>query len=369
MEKTSVLYMSSTPLNILVAIAHALAHADSQDSRLILIDQKNIDHNPYFDALNAWHDSPFKSVTLLPGLQTGFKKLRERKQNFRVIKRWLSEWSPQAIAVSSDRRIEFQFAMHQQRQQQSCVGIYLDDGLYSYAGRRTTVLENAIGRTIKKLVYGVWWDEPVQVGSSSWIDQAWLFQPDSAIEDYRQKSVYALPSEWFASQSIQDLGATLSSKMGASTTEMAQLSTVDVCILIAHPNNILKMHNYQQKVDDFIASLTQRGMKVAIKYHPRVKDGDPLNLKARVDFVVPSQLAFEFILPQFKPDVMIVGDVGTSVLTANWLKSESTVYAVLYEDDPFQLSFAGLFSQLGVAVVSTYQQIIENKLTQKGGDC
>lgn len=366
MEKTSVLYMPSTPLNILVAIAHALAHIDSQESRLILIDQKDIGNNPYINALNDWDDSPFQSVVLLPGEQTGWKKLSERKQNFRVIKSLLTEWSPQTIAVSSDRRIEFQFAIHRQRQTQSCVGIYLDDGLYSYAGRRITSVETFFGRLIKKLAYGLWWDEPVQVGSSRWIDQAWLFQPDLAIAAYRQKSVYKLPSEWFASQSIQKLGLALSSKMGATLEMMSKLNVIDVCILVAHPNNILKMQNYQQKMDMFISSLTQRGLKVAIKYHPRVKEGDPLNLKDRVEFVIPSQLAFEFVLPQFKHDVTIVGDVGTSVLTAKWLKSQSSVFAVLYKDDPFQLSFAGLFSRLGVTVVSTYQQVFKDKSISKG---
>lgn len=358
--------MPSTPLNILVAIAHALAHSKTQNSNMVLIDQKNVEHNPYVDALMAWQDSPFQSVTVLPGVQTGWQKLRERKQNFRVIRRLLNKLSPQVIAVSSDRRIEFQFAIHYQRQSQACVGMYLDDGLYSYAGRKITAMETHVGRTIKKLAYGLWWDEPVQVGSSRWIDQAWLFQPDLAIAVYRQKSVYTLPSEWFASQSIQELGLGLSSKMGATLETMSKLNVIDVCILVAHPNNILKMQNYQQKMEKFISSLTQRGLKVAIKYHPRVKEGDPLTLKDRVDFVIPSQLAFEFVLPQFKHDVTIVGDVGTSVLTAKWLKSQSSVFAVLYKDDPFQLSFAGLFSRLGVTVVSTYQQVFEDKSTNKG---
>ncbi|PLA75195.1 hypothetical protein CYQ88_02920 [Hydrogenovibrio sp. SC-1] len=352
--------MPSTPLNILVATAHALAHAESQCSSLVLIDQKNIEHNPYIQALDNWQGSPFQSLSILPGQQTGWKKLRERRQSFKSLKALLDKISPQAIAVSSDRRIEFQFAMQYQRQHQSCIGVYLDDGLYSYAGRRTTALETILGRVAKKLAYGAWWNEPVQVGSSSWIDQAWLFQPDSAITDYQQKSIYALRPEWFASEPIQELGLALFSAMGASTTSMLELKEVDVCLLIAHPNNILKMQNYQQKVEDFILALTRRGLKVAIKYHPRVKDGDPLNLKERVGFVIPSQLAFEFVLPQFKDAIMIVGDVGTSVLTAKWLKSQSQVYAVLYEDDPFQLSFAALFSQLGVAVVPTYQAIFDN---------
>ncbi len=360
MEKTSVLYMPSTPLNILVATAHALAHAESQCSSLVLIDQKNIEHNPYIQALEAWQGSPFQHLSILPGQQAGLKKLSERKQSFKSLKTLLDKVSPQVIAVSSDRRIEFQFAMQYQRQHQPCIGIYLDDGLYSYAGRRSSVLETFLGRVAKKVAYGRWWDEPVQVGSSSWIDQAWLFQPDSAIKEYQEKSVYALKPDWFASKSIQELGLALFSAMGASTASMLELKEVDVCLLIAHPNNILKMQNYQQKVEDFISVLTQRGLKVAIKYHPRVKDGDPLQLKEQVDCVIPSQLAFEFVLPQFKDAIMIVGDVGTSVLTAKWLKSQSQVYAVLYKDDPFQLSFAKLFNQLGVTVVPTYQQIFNN---------
>lgn len=349
--------MPSTPLNILVATAHALAYAESQLSSLVLIDQKEVIHNPYFQALKDWKDSPFHTVSILPGQKTGWRKLAERQQNFKFLKSLLDKLLPAKIVVSSDRRIEFQFAMQYQRQHHSCQGVYLDDGLYSYAGRRVTALETFLGRIIKKVFYGFWWDEPLQVGSSNWIDQAWLFQPGSAIQVYQNKTVLELSPKWFDSEPLQQLGATLFARMGVSTEAVTQLKEIDVCILIAHPNNILKMQNYQQKIEAFILASIQHGLKVAIKYHPRVKEGDPLNLKEGVDCIIPSQLAFEFVLSLFRSDIMIVGDVGTSVMTAKWLKPNARVYAVLYEDDPFQLSFADLFMQLGLKVVPTYQQI------------
>ena len=64
------------------------------------------------------------------------EKMRERRRNFAALQVAVKAVQPDRIAVGSDRRVEFQFAMHcLHRLGLNPKGIYLDDGLYTYAGR------------------------------------------------------------------------------------------------------------------------------------------------------------------------------------------------------------------------------------------
>ncbi len=148
-----ILYMPSTPLNVLVSAALANARRETDVAELWLIDQKKLGDNLYIRALTAWQETPFKQLKILPGVAKGRPKLQERRDNFERIKQGLTAFYPDVIAVGSDRRIEFQYAMHQVKKQANTVqGWYLDDGLYSYAGRPHHVIKDGINALIKNWV-------------------------------------------------------------------------------------------------------------------------------------------------------------------------------------------------------------------------
>lgn len=349
-----VLFLPSTPLNILVSAALAChlrqQQGNSFQAEIWLIDQKNIDNNPYQQALEQWRESPFNQVKCLPGKAKGRKKLRERKQNFNRIQHDLVEFQPDIIATGSDRRIEFQYAMRLMKQaDKPAQGWYLDDGLYSYAGRPRHAMKDGINSLLKKLSYGFWWQEPMTIGASSWVDQAWLFQPDQAHPLIQTKQMHPLETSWFKAPAIKELSQCVTNQF---EFDAQGLANVDVVLIIPHPNNQLKMKNYVPRIQGFVAQLITQGKRVALKYHPRQQQHDALGL-AQSDLVtiIPSALAFEFVLPLLPSGAKVIGDVGTVLLTTKWLRGDVEPIALLDTQDPFQQRFVTMLVQNNIRLI------------------
>ncbi|GAB6070835.1 hypothetical protein JCM30760_19320 [Thiomicrorhabdus hydrogeniphila] len=362
------LYLPSTPLNILVSSALAVHNlknnSNHQLAEIWLIDQKNTDNNPYFKALKGWKNSPFQYVSIFSAgsgdTSTNKKqtKRESRKQNFLTLTKELQRFTPNQVAVGSDRRVEFQFVMQTLvKKRHSVLGIYLDDGLYSYVGRPYHFIKDGVNALLKKIAYGFWWQEPKTVGASAWIDQAWLFSPEHAFAALQSKRLYTLLPDWFTCSEMLELSALVAQQLDYDT---AGLSNVNVVMLIPHPNNIKKMPGYEARIQTLVKHLSGNGKKVAVKYHPRSSKDDFLSLKEHgaVD-VIPAQLAFEFCLPLFSQDCLVVGDVGTALLSCKWLRPDLTVVAVLDESDPFQKKFISLSKMMGINVTNQIEDVIQ----------
>jgi len=355
----SVLFLPSTPLNILVSAALAChlrqQQGDSFQAEMWLIDQKNTDHNPYQQALNQWPDSPFKRVKCLPGKAKGRQKYQERKQNFKTIQHGLADFQPNIIATGSDRRIEFQYAMHHLKQNNKLAnppaqGWYLDDGLYSYAGRPYHPIKDGINSLIKKLSYGFWWQEPKTVGASNWIQQAWLFQPQQAHRLIKTKQMHQLKTSWFQTTEIKELSKYLTEQFAF---DGQCLASIDVVLIIPHPYNQLKMKNYAPRIQAFVKQLVTQGKRIALKYHPRQQQKDALGLAQQSDLVkvIPSGLAFEFVLPLLPTGAKVIGDVGTVLLTTKWLRGDVEPIALLDTQDPFQQRFVTMLVNNNIRLI------------------
>ncbi|WEJ62128.1 polysialyltransferase family glycosyltransferase [Thiomicrorhabdus lithotrophica] len=356
------LYMPSTPLNILVSSALAI-HKGKQNSgeeiaQVWLIDQKNIDNNPYVSALKKWSGSPFEKVKIFSGSNKEQNKLKQRRKVFKELKAGLSSFSPNEVAVGSDRRVEFQYVMHLLSSTKVQVsGLYLDDGLYSYAGRIHHFIKDGINALLKKIAYGLWWREPKSVGASSWIDQAWLFAPHQSIEVLKEKQSKQLLPEWFIAPEILDLSYLVAQELKYDVTNLAEL---DIVILLPHPNNIKKMQGYEKRIQSLVKALSEQGKYIGVKYHPRTNSEDPLHLtSAGAKEVLPSLMAFEFCLPLFNKKCQVVGDIGTALFTCKWLRPDLKVTAVLDENDAFQQRFISISHSMGINVTNQYEAIVK----------
>ncbi|HEY9018790.1 hypothetical protein [Thiomicrospira sp.] len=361
-----VLYMPSTPLNVLVSAALANARRETDQAELWLIDQKQLENNPYLQALQNWPQSPFKQIRILPGKAKGRAKLAERKANFGAISQGLKLFQPDVIAVGSDRRIEFQYAMHQLKKHQPVAqGWYLDDGLYSYAGRPHHAIKDGINSFIKKLSYGLWWQEPKTVGASNWINQAWLFQPQQAVELLKRKPMHKLESNWFSAPEVQSLSQAVTNQFDLKAGDLSQINYV---IIISHPNNQLKMKDYARRIKRFVMQLSAQGKRIALKYHPRQEGEDALDL-AESDLVmlIPSRLAFEFVLPLLPSGAMVLGDVGSVLLTTKWLREDLEPIAVLDDNDPFQQKFESIFRLNKINIYKNYDFLQSQMLGETVG--
>lgn len=356
------LYLPSTPLNVLVSCALAIQNAKASSKKtmaeLWLIDQKNTHRNPYYQALLNWQSSPFQNVLIFSAANNNLNKRLTRQQIFCELEAGLKDFLPQKVAVGSDRRIEFQFVMHSlSSHQMPALGLYLDDGLYSYAGRPFSLIKDGINALLKKLAYGFWWQEPKTIGASHWIDQAWLFSPEQAVRSLKNKERHRLLPEWFMSSEIKSLSFLVAKELDYLTEN---LSSFDVIILISHPNNVKKMSGYQSRIQFLIRHLSAQGKRVAVKYHPRTEQVDFLNLKDHGALeVIPAQMAFEFCLPLFKKECWVIGDVGTSLFTCKWLRPDLEVMAVLEKSDSFQNQYISLSQAMKIKVMSQIEDILE----------
>lgn len=363
--KKRALYLPSTPLNILVSCAVALQQQKQEpcypsctQAALWLIDQKSVANNPYFLALLSWKASPFQSVKVFSGNQTGGGKLLERRKNFVQLKTALSDFMPEQVWVGSDRRVEFQFALaYLKRVSHPAQGVYLDDGLYSYMGRKSFFLKDGVNALLKKLAYGLWWREPPTVGGSSWIEQAWLFAPEHAVPAIKKKACFRLEPEWFQTPEMLEFSQLVAQEVAFDTK---QLRALNVMLLIPHPANIQKISGYAERLHTLIHSLMQQGKRIGVKYHPRSQGKDALGLsKIGVELIVPSTLAFEFCLPSLSKEVHIIGDVGTALFTSKWLRPDVAVTAILNESDAFQKTFIALNQIFDISVVSQLEELFE----------
>ena len=346
------LFLPSTPLNILVSAALACHLRQEQagdfHAEIWLIDQKNLANNPYLKALENWVESPFQSIKILPGVAKGRAKLAERKQNFQTIEQGLAEFHPNIIATGSDRRIEFQYAMHRmERQGTQAQGWYLDDGLYSYAGRPYHPIKDGINSLIKKLAYGFWWQEPKTIGASNWIQQAWLFQPEQAHPLLANKQLNILPAEWFQTPEIQAL-----SKLVRTDLANQDLQAISLLLLLPHPADQAKMKDYASSIKNYLRHITEQGAKVAVKYHPRQSLDDEFQLAKMSNVtLIPKSLAFEYLLADLAPQTQIVGDISTVLLTAKWLRNDLSVTGVFDPNDAYAQQFRPYFAQFDINII------------------
>lgn len=359
-----IVFMPSTPLNVLISCAVALQKSKDSKMQIWLIDQKTMQNNPYFEAILDWSDSPFEDIKIFSGQARGLKKLFERYKNFKQLKTLLMQFVPNYIAVGSDRRIEFQFAIQWLKKNNiTTQGLYLDDGLYSYAGRPSHWLKDFLTMSLKKLVYGFWWEEPKSIGASSLIDQAWLFQPSLAISPLQQKTCIQIDKEWFNSSELKALSERLAKKLNIN---LAKLPELDLLVLIPHPNNIKKMVGYQARLQKWLIEQSLLGKKIGVKYHPRTQQEDLLNLKSiGVYEIVAQQMAFEFCLPLLNSHCHVIGDVGTALLTTKWLREDLMVIAVLDKKDEFQKRFISLTQAMNICIVGDYIDVKKVGLKSK----
>lgn len=342
----SSLYMPSTPLNLLLSVVMAIQKKET--ARLIYIDQTLVNHNPFIDVLAQWQQSPFEKVDILSGQAKGLAKLTERRANFAWLADYCRLFAPQTVWVGSDRRIEFQYVMHLLSTAKHQVkGVYLDDGLYSYRGKPTTATKHALSDWLHKLVYGFWWQEPVTVGASEWISDAWLFQPTQAVKALQHKHIKPIQVEWLRHPLVQEFALNLWQHI----SQQDALPNIDVLLLLPHPNNIAKMPSYVNSIKMKVQQWRAADKKVAVKYHPRSVGDDFLQLcDGDLIFTLPKALPTEVIYLMLPSHAMISADVGTAVFTARWLRPELTLSVTLNKLDPFQQSFLPLLEGFSIPV-------------------
>lgn len=321
------LFLASTPFNVITAAMIALELPAGDEARLWLIDQPQ-QFSPFMQGLSRWPMSPFSETRVVSNKARSVAERFQRKSVLRQMTSVFLSFAPQHVYTGNDRRIEFQWLMgHAEIQPE---GHYLDDGTYTYLGRKTHWLVDKIfDNLLKKITYGLWWKQPSTIGASAWISDAHVAFPNEVVAALREKSLHKLPDN-LSHPAFIDL-------MSGFDLPKDKLLAADTIILVPHES--------VQDAQTLLAltSAAVNGNNVLVKNHPRnLSLPESLNNYEQL----PASLPMETLLPGINPDCQIFGDVSTALLTSKWLRPELAVTAFAKSES----GLIHLMRQLGISV-------------------
>ncbi|MEZ4598182.1 MAG: polysialyltransferase family glycosyltransferase [Syntrophotaleaceae bacterium] len=357
MGKKPAIFMVSTPLHLYNALAIALKHRHDWQSHLWFIDQKD-ERNPYFQVLEAWKDHPFATINyFVTNLPATMDKIRARKKAFQRIDKLVADIQPQELLVGNDRRIEFVYAMNHACRQGGleAYGSLIDDGIYSYIDQRSRWFQDtAAERLVKKMVYGTWYQRTRSIGGSSLIQGAFVAFPEFANSYLRRLKIEGIELDLYRSPEIRTFSEMM---LESGNIDRQMLPAYDLVLTLPHESLLRRFPRFQKTIRTLVESVQRGGKRVGIKYHPRQKEDDPLQLVSDREQLIPRTVAFEILLPLLDRP-LILGDVSTVLLTARWLRPDLNVVALQNERDARQRKMSRILTHLGVKITGDFEEIL-----------
>lgn len=296
-------------------VAFSLPAADKKT--LWLIDQPAI-QSEFVTALLEWPSSPFNDCKLVSFKACGKGKRKQRKQTLNKIEALLSDMNPSRIYTGNDRRIEFQYSMA--RAIHSPTGVYLDDGTYTYLGRKTSYFKDQLfDNLVKKLIYGFWWKQPETIGASDWIQEAYIAFPQFACPPLQKKIIHQLPLNLVTEEFSQLSNACLKDK-----ADLQRVNSIKGLVLLPHDSVLIQ--STLLKIREWCKSVNG---PIAFKHHPRTTNKEAFSTAIPDEsYELPCTIPMEVMLPLLSEKTHIIGDISTALLTTKWLRPELDVTAV-----------------------------------------
>lgn len=311
------LFLASTPFNMLTASMLAFSLPPEEERILWLIDQPQ-EISSFVKALTTWKESPFAEVKLISKKAARRNKIKTRRETLKKIAAELEHLSPVRVYTSNDRRIEFQYTMA--KVSSSPIGVYLDDGTYTYLGRKTSwIKDHFIDNIIKKVIYGHWWKQPTTIGASGWISEIYAAFPKFISSALKTKTIHQLPLNLQRSEFNQ-----LSLLCLNDQQLITQITTIKCLILL--PHHSVATNTSLQRISEWANTIDG---DIAIKHHPRTTQGSIFSeLSIPCLLELPTQIPMEVMLPLLPTSCTIAGDISTALLTSKWLRPELKVCAI-----------------------------------------
>ncbi len=343
-------YLVSSTLHFFWAFVLAEKHQAERDSHLVLIDQYSNRSLSLYKFLTS-EISPFVSQKKLQGRELkGIAKLKNRRKQFVWIKAFTSQGPIARLWIGNDRSVVGQWFIKQSKHNNPhAIACYMDDGVFSYLGRPASksITERYIDAFLKKLAYGLWYDPPMTVGASKWIDQVWVMFPQFVNHWLKSKEIYPILPDAKAFEHLTVLSDVALKTYGLTASE---LQVLDVLITLPNQTLFSKIPDYQSLMHRLVANKRLKGLNVAVKYHPAAGSSDPLNLKSLGVVHLPSDLSFELLLPYIK-HCTLIGDLSTTVLMGHLARMEQVVMLKLH-DDEYSVRMQQLCENLSISVYS-----------------
>lgn len=334
-------------------LSSAMAKLEEDNTELILIQDSGS------DILNEVlkNADVFNNVVMLPGLYDQDGYLRRRLtliSNIAQLQFHLRCTSPDTLVVFNDRRQESQAALHACR---SATCIYAEDGTSAYSSI-THRNHSGLSLAARKLAYGYWYNPPVVMGTSRWIDKVRATNPSNVRDELQEYPVGKISLSEIRNVVRQNWVQEYLTRLDVSPETLAE---VDLILTPTHSSFADCVEGYDKSYHSILESAIESDLSVLINYHPRDNNRSFITNDYENVSVLPDGLSFEFIAAS-TPNATVVGDISTVLFTAAIL-SQSTVIsigpALRYEDRRLYQVFKNVGIELVHDVDSLCNQIIQ----------
>ncbi|KZY44953.1 hypothetical protein A3732_11395, partial [Oleiphilus sp. HI0050] len=314
-------YFISSPLHFFIASNLAIENQGQENIAVIV--SKNLDLAKSFTLAIEQVKGLFQETVSLAN-DKGLGKIQHRREVMKRIDVLFASDSSKQIYTGNDRRVEFQYAMHVASQSgRRATGIYMDDGAVSYIGHKSmnSFAHRFLDPFLKKLVYGTWWKNALTIGSSAWISKAYLAFPEYAHPLLQEKKRLALNTDLFSSDQFKQLSKSL---LDDRKVDLSCFDAIKVLITLPHEASYMRQ-------PDSLTSAYKRLLEtfsprdIGVKAHPRSTNLDLLDEMFPGSTRIDKNIGFELILPLLGDDVLVLGDISTTLLSAKWLRPDIRV--------------------------------------------
>jgi hypothetical protein len=362
-------YFASRPRHVLCAAGIALDQPEAVH-RLFLVERFAAGEADRLVAtLQAWEASPFGSIVRLPnatrythrgswplGVWRGLVRFLMPYANRRRIRREFAARPPDTVYACVDHLVEVQYAMHlAKRLRHGTRCVHVEDGSAAYVdslpekAQAFPLMRRLIKTIIRRLHHGSWWQKVEVLGTSRWIDGGVFSFPDLVRPELRRYPGGHLSPTIFHGSGIEALATEYAARFGL---QRETIERVEVLVALAASTSAKRIPGYETTMAELCNALSGAGVRVCVKHHPREQDpgffgiGPGDNLQ-----VLPKEIPFEILLLLIrKPDITVVGDISTAMMSTRWLLPESRILAIRHQGHGE--IYMNVFSQLGIVVVS-----------------
>ena len=215
----------------------------------------------------------------------------------------------------------------------SCRGIYVEDGIsaYDYTYQNTHI-RNLPKEWLRTLRYFPWWRPCTLPGTSGWLGEGYVAFPDLVMDKFKRMGLRELPRSAFLGDDIRQLARLMADAFDVDTQALA---SAQLLVAVTNSKWGRLLPGYQETMRSLCETLLAAGKRVAVKPHPREQEPDPLGLGKHPNlYRVSSQAMFEIlVLLAENPELVVIGDASTSLVSTRWLRPEVNVIALRHDPD------------------------------------
>lgn len=321
-----------------IILAHLLA-AEAQicpgSSVLVLNHCMHANFYELFQALRTDPNTPFREVFFL-GRPRSYKRRQRAWQDRRrlpALRRLQEALRPRQLFLFNEDALDQDLAKHVKAHGGRVFAV--EDGAVAYSahGRRIDWRE----AVKKKLIFGPRTRNVTVEGSSPNIDAFFAVFPEYVRAELRHKTVRALPPMNCALFDALSWPQDYLRRIGIRVEDIA----CERLYPLAQSSNFNALPDYRARMREVILQENAPQRRCAISYHPSEKKADVLGVGtqgiALIHQAVAAELIYLFNRGRLRE---VVGNIGTSLLTARWMLPEAHVVSLMnhlnLQDPPFE---------------------------------